>query len=235
MLFGCLPVNAAVLPVFTSKCVGPPVNFPLPAHPIVLFGDSITEGYGATGRCLPLYVRSILPESAHLLHTGDTTYPADLARLIHTSVLNYGVAKENTSDGVPRLKLLLRTIHPKTVVILEGTNDLWGNRSQADITGNLSLMARSVQDAGARPIILTVLPIDRPVFADAASKARSLDIAIRSMARQQGLTLVDTAAQFSAHKPISQLFRHADGREDGVHPNDAGYRVLAETVSAAIR
>jgi hypothetical protein len=97
-------VHAAIsLPVFTSKCVGQPVSYPIPRHPIITFGDSITEGYGATNKCLPRELRAILPESAHRVYTGDTSYPGDLARLEHRMVLNYGVGGELTSDGLPRL------------------------------------------------------------------------------------------------------------------------------------
>jgi hypothetical protein len=46
-------VAASSLPVFLSKCVGKPAPYPVPSHPIITFGDSITEGYGATNRCLP--------------------------------------------------------------------------------------------------------------------------------------------------------------------------------------
>jgi lysophospholipase L1-like esterase len=214
--------------------VGKPVSYPLPAHPVVLFGDSITEGYGATDRCLPLYVRSILPESKYVLHSGDTSYPGDLARLLHASVLNYGVGKELTSDGLPRLRSLVRTVHPSTVVILEGINDLWGNGSVADITGNLSRMARAVKASGGRPLLLTVLPVDRPVFPDARSKVSALNSAIRTMAKRQGVTLVDVASQFQSQHPLATLFRHSNGREDGVHPNDSGYWLSAKSVELGL-
>jgi lysophospholipase L1-like esterase len=194
---------------------------------------SVTQGYGGTYRCLPLYVRSILAESAHRVYTGDTSY-ADLARIEHKAILNYGVTKETTSDGLPRLRTLVHLLHPSTVVILEGLNDLWGGRSAADIVGNLSEMARSVKASGARPVILTVLPVDRPVFPDAASKVQALDAAIRVMAKHQGVQLGDAAAGFRSHHPLSALFRHTDGREDGVHPNDAGYRLLAQLAAAGL-
>jgi hypothetical protein len=38
----------------------------------------------------------------------------------------------------------------------------------------------------------------------------------------QDIQIVDAAAQFRSNRPLAALFRHADGREDGVHPNDAG-------------
>jgi hypothetical protein len=32
---------------------------------------------------------------------------------------------------------------------------------------------------------------------------------------------------FLAHKPFAEFIRHGDGRDDGLHENDIGYRVLA--------
>jgi lysophospholipase L1-like esterase len=49
------------------------------------------------------------------------------------------------------------------------------------------------------------------------------------------LTVVDSAATFAAHKPLSAFFRHGDGREDGLHPNDTGYRVLAVLVYQSLQ
>jgi lysophospholipase L1-like esterase len=113
--------------------------------------------------CLPRELQAILTESAHRFYTGDTSYPGDLARLLHTSVLNYGVGGELASDGLPRLRALVRRLHPSTTVILEDINDLWGGTSATDIVGNLSQMAQAAKASGARPVLLTVLPVDRPV------------------------------------------------------------------------
>lgn len=158
----------------------------------------------------------------------------DLTRLLHTSVLNYGVGGELTSDGLPRIRQVVRLVHPSTVIILEGINDLWGGRSASDIAGNLFEMAKSCQASGARLIILTVLPVDRPVFPDAQSKVQALDAAIRAIAHRQGVAVIDPSARFHSHHPLSSLFRHVDGREDGVHPNDTGYRLLAALVYQAL-
>jgi hypothetical protein len=89
--------NAAIassLPVFTLKCVGYPVPYLTPRHPVIIFGDSITEGYGATNTRLPREFRTALPESAHRVYTSDTSYSGDLARMDHRMVLNYRVGGE---------------------------------------------------------------------------------------------------------------------------------------------
>jgi lysophospholipase L1-like esterase len=192
------------------------------------------KGYGGAYRSLPLYAPPYPARSARRIYTGDASYTRDLARIEHPAILNYGVAKEQTSDGLPWLVALVRSVHPSTVVILEGINDLWGGRSASDIAGNLSRVAKSCRAFGALPIILTVLPVDRPVFLGAASKVRALDAAIRVMAKQQDVQIVAAAARFRSRHPLSMLFRHSDGREDGVHPNDAGYRLLAKLAARGL-
>jgi hypothetical protein len=49
--------------------------------------------------------------------------------------------------------------------------------------GNLSQMADYVRASGARPIILTVLPVDRKVFPGAQSKVTALNNAIKATAK----------------------------------------------------
>jgi hypothetical protein len=83
--------SASSMSVFTSRSAGQPVPYPIPRHPIITFGDSITEGYGATNKRLPRELRAILPESAQRVYTGDISYHGDLARLGHRRVLNDGV------------------------------------------------------------------------------------------------------------------------------------------------
>jgi len=118
---------------------------------------------------------------------------------------------------------------------LERVNDHWGGRGVTDIVGNLSQMVHSVQAADARPLLLTVLPVDRPVFAGAQTRVQAIDAAIRAMAKHHGVTVVDAASVFQRHRPLSALLRPADGRDDGVHPNDAGYQLLAQMVALALQ
>jgi lysophospholipase L1-like esterase len=200
----------------------------------VVFGDSITEGYGATNKCLPRELRTILPESAHLVHTGDTSYPGDLARLMHQPVLNYGVGGETTIGGLPRLRRLLHAVHPSTVVLLEGWNDLNGGQKPSAVADRLLRMATVVRQSAARPILLTVLPNDGLRWRSLVTRIGTLNAMLHRQANAAHITLIDGAGVYAAHKPLSDLFRHGDGREDGLHPNDTGYRILAVLVQQAL-
>jgi lysophospholipase L1-like esterase len=214
--------------------MGKPVPYPIPRHPIVTFGDSITEGYGATNKCLPRELRTILPEATHLVHTGDTSYPGNLAHLMNQPVLNYGVGGETTRDGVPRLQRLLHAVHPSTVVLLEGWNDLNNGQKPSAVASRLLRMATLIRQSGGQPVLLTVLPNDGPRWASLARRITSLNTMLRRKGKAAQLNIIDSAATFAAHKPLTAFFRHGDGREDGLHPNDTGYRILAVLVYQAL-
>jgi lysophospholipase L1-like esterase len=228
------PHRGVALPVFTSRCVEKLVPYPIPRHPIVTFGDSITEGYGATNKYLPRELRTILPGPLHLVHTGDTSYPGDLARLLRQPVLNYGVGGETTRDGLPRLQRLLHAVHPSTVVLLEGWNDLNAEQKPSAVTDQLLRMATLIRQSGARPILLTVLPNEGPRWRSLAVPPTSFNALLRRQANAARITLIDSHGEFAAHRPLSAFFRHSDGREDGLHPNDTGYRVLTVLVYQAL-
>ena len=223
----------------TGGSARPPFASTCPAHtdsadgssaPVVTFGDSITQGYGATSNCMPPEVQLLLPTSRHLVHSRDTSYPGDLARLIHRPVLNYGADDETTTDGLSRLRRLLRAIHPSSVVLLEGTSDLLAGQRPLSVAYRVLRMATLIRQASARPILLTVLPPDGPRWASLAGHIEVLNGLLRAGARADHVTVVDSAATFAARKPLAAFYRQRDGREDGIHPNDAGYRVLAVLV-----
>ncbi len=227
----------------TDGNAGSPFASNCPAHagaagvrprPVVTFGDSITEGYGATGNCVPPAVQTILPTSLHLVYSRDTSYPGDLARLIRRPVLNYGADDETTTEGLGRLRRLLRAVHPSSVVLLEGTSDLTAGQRPLSVAYRLLQMATTIRQAGARPILLTVLPPDGPHWTLLARQVEALNGLLRAGAKADHVTVVDSAATFAAHKPLAAFYRHHDGREDGIHPNDTGYRGLAVLVYQVI-
>jgi len=104
-------------------CNEPLLSRSIPSHPIVAFGDSITWGYLATHNCMPVDDPRVLPLIDHLPRPHDTSYPAELSRLLGRPVLNFGLNGERTDAGLKRFRKMLTAVHPSTVVILEGVND----------------------------------------------------------------------------------------------------------------
>jgi lysophospholipase L1-like esterase len=174
------------------------------------FGDSITEGVERIGG------RSgVTPNS----------YPAVLEGLLHrldpaAQVLNRGVGGETTFEGAARVRGVLTSDHPGFILILEGTNNLGD-----PLVSDLRAMVRQAKANKTVPLVATI----PPQFESNADKNRLIQAAnggIVAMAAQEGIPLVDL---YSALQDRS-LFS-----DDGLHPNDAGYQVMAQTWFSAIR
>lgn len=198
---------------------------------IVAFGDSITWGAYASVDAVPAYL-SVTPVAAHVVGRWDTSYPGDLARMLHTSVCNYGIPGEMAQQGRPRFRQLLRAYRPRLVVLLEGVNDLPAWRTDTDIIGDLAAMRR---DAGRRKVRLLVATLTPTYYRTndphhyLNARVATLSAAIRVWARREHQSLADINRAFSRDRRGWRLFA------DGLHPNDAGYSLLARTVAEAIR
>lgn len=60
--------------------------------------------------------------------------------------------------------------------------------------------------------------------------ARSLSIAYRQAAQENGALLADVGQRFYMLSDVQNLYA-----ADGVHPNEAGSRIAAETIAATIQ
>jgi lysophospholipase L1-like esterase len=212
-----LPAISRVFIAFTllllaSSCSsgpsGPSIDFT--DKVIVAFGNSITKGVGDRR----------YPSSA-------SGYPFRLEELLKISfpsaiVVNRGVAGEKTSEGVRRLPSVLLRDAPDYVLILEGVNDIPLN-SLESIVRNLDTMVRQVKDSGAIPLIASLTPTTGSRdFKNAGIDG--LNPMIQSLAAGEGIVFVDLNAAFLATEDFTMLLV-----DDGLHPNSAGYQLMAET------
>lgn len=175
---------------------------------VVYIGDSITESWAT-------YFPALFPGKPYIPRgiSGQTT-PQILVRF---------------RQDVVRLK-------PKVVVILAGTNDIAGNTGPSSlemIQDNLASMAEIARANGIRVVLSSVLPAyDYPWKRglEPAPKIAALNSWIRSYADATGAVYVDyhTAMADARGGLRAELTR------DGVHPNAAGYRVMAPLAEAAI-
>jgi len=133
----------------------------------------------------------------------------------------------------------------KAVVILAGTNDIAGNTgpmTDEQIEGNLASMADLARANGIRVVFSSILPVSeyhvRPGDTSPPQTTR------RPMARIKALNawMKDYAAAnghvyldyFSAMTDAAGLLR-SELSEDDLHPNAAGYAIMAPLAEAAIR
>jgi lysophospholipase L1-like esterase len=194
---------------------------PTPLNPSLDFGQNNPSIYSAFGDSLTEGVERIGGRAV----VTPNSYPVVLMGLLHgidpaAQVANRGVGGETTSLGASRISGVLASDHPGFILILEGTNSLGES-----IVSDLRTMVRRAKANKTVPLVATI----PPQFASNEDKNRLIQATnggIVAMAAQEGVPLVDL---FTALQDRS-LFS-----EDGVHPNDSGYQVMAQTWFSAIR
>jgi lysophospholipase L1-like esterase len=156
-----------------------------------------------------------------------------------------GISGQTTPQMLIRFRPDVIALKPKAVVILAGTNDIAGNTgpmTDEQIAGNLASMAELARANGIRVIFSSILPVSeyhvRPGDTAPPQTTR------RPMARITALNawMKDYAAA-NGHVHLDYVAAMADAKgllraelsEDDLHPNAAGYAVMAPLAEAAIQ
>lgn len=196
---------------------------------ILAFGDSITTGT----------VSAVNPNAPppYLLRDIAESYPAVLRELLAiryapqtVTMINAGKGGEKAVDGVGRAGGAIDANRPQVALFLTGFNDL-STGGEAAIPAAIAAVNAMVKDArfrGARVFVGTLTP---PPFGVNRGIANSTIVQfneeLRAMARGENAVLVDV---YGALAGDSNRYISADGR----HPNEAGYRKIADAFFAAI-
>jgi acyl-CoA thioesterase I len=181
---------------------------PVDARPaIVCFGDSLTAGYGLEpGHSYPDRLQEILDQNGHKFR-----------------VVNLGVSGDTSSGGLERVPLVLE-LKPYLVVLELGANDGLRGLPVASTKANLEEMVVAFQKAGAR-VLLAGITLPRNYGPD---YIKDFDSMFSGLARRQKLGYLPFLLQDVATNP--QLMQ-----PDGLHPNDAGTRRVAQNVWATLK
>jgi lysophospholipase L1-like esterase len=147
-----------------------------------------------------------------------------------------GISGQTTPQMLVRFHQDVVALAPKVVVILAGTNDIAGNTGPSTlemIEDNLMAMTEIAKQHGIRVVLSSVLPAyDYPwkPGLEPAPKIIALNAWMRRYAGETGETYLDyhsVMADARGGLPSSTS-------RDGVHPNEAGYRIMAPLAEAAI-
>jgi acyl-CoA thioesterase-1 len=177
------------------------------------FGDSITSGFGdPKGIGYPGRLEGLLSASSNMPVT----------------VINDGLFGETTGEGLTRIGGVLQS-GVNAVLLMEGTNDVSAKVSVDTIVQNLDLMADQAEAVGIQAVHATVIPRLPSADTDATNLVTStLAGAIRDLAWSKSRTLVDPFEVFFYLTP-NALSQDYQGGGDRLHPNAAGYDLLART------
>ncbi len=147
-----------------------------------------------------------------------------------------GISGQTTPQLLVRFHQDVVALKPAVVVILAGTNDIAGNTgpsTQAMIEDNLSAMTEIAKSHRIRVVLASVLPVyDYPwkPGLDPSPKIIALNAWMKRYAASIGATYLDYHSAMADAR--GGLPPELSG--DGVHPNEAGYRVMAPLAEKAI-
>ncbi len=232
-----LAVLLIAIATFITACgdSAPPTT-PTPAPRLsrtrfMAFGDSFTAGEVTA----PV-------TSAHtigkLIVVPSASYPSVLQSRLHTtyfdqvstiSVANAGEPSERILDGLQRFPGAYDSLLPEAVVIMEGVNGL--PQVGPDIsTGVMRLMVQHAKAGGSRVFVGSMIPQvpGRPRANTPVAELLAYNTTLQLMSQQEGIVFVDLYNQMLAD--AATLIG-----SDGLHPNEAGYRRIAELFFNAIR
>jgi lysophospholipase L1-like esterase len=147
-----------------------------------------------------------------------------------------GIGGQTTPQMLVRFRQDVIALKPAVVVILAGTNDIAGNTGPSTlemIEDNLMSMTELAQANGIRVVLSSVLPVYdypwRPGL-EPAPKIVALNAWMKAYAARVGAVYLDYHTAMADER--GGLRRELG--DDGVHPNEAGYRVMAPLAEQAI-
>jgi acyl-CoA thioesterase-1 len=148
-----------------------------------------------------------------------------------------GISGQTTPQMLVRFRQDVIDLKPRVVVILAGINDIAGNTgpaSQQMIADNFKSMTEIAKANGIAVVLSSVLPAyDFPWRRGIgpAPKVVALNAWIKCYAAQTGAVYLDYYSKMvDARGGLSP-----EMASDGVHPTEAGYRIMAPLAEAAIQ
>ena len=154
--------------------------------------------------------------------------------------INRGISGQTTPQMLVRFRQDVIDLRPQVVVILAGTNDIAGNTgpmSNEDIEANLASLEELARTHGIRVVFSSILPVHNytPQGAEFSSQrpaARILELNtwIKDYCAKNGIVYLDYFGDMLDEKGMLKR----DLADDGLHPNDAGYKIMVPLAEAAI-
>jgi lysophospholipase L1-like esterase len=155
--------------------------------------------------------------------------------------VNRGIGGQTTPQMLVRFRQDVIDLHPKVVVILAGTNDIAGNTGpmrNEDIEANYASFAELARANGIRVVYSSILPVhnyterSKDFFAQ-RSQARILALNdwLRDYCSKNDIIYLD---YFSALVDDKGMLKK-DLADDGLHPNTAGFKIMAPLADSAIQ
>lgn len=150
--------------------------------------------------------------------------------------IDRGISGQTTSQMLLRFPSDVLALRPRVVHIMAGTNDVAGNTGPVTndtIVANIAAMVTLAKADGVHVVLAAIPPAGKFSWqpqAQPAPRIAELNARLRALAAREGATFVDYGTALAmpdgAMKDEYSL--------DGVHPNAAGYAVIAPLAKKAV-
>jgi acyl-CoA thioesterase I len=203
---------------FLAKYRDANASLPAPArgeNRVVFMGDSITEGWGMK---------------------ATATSPARGEFFPGKPYVNRGISGQTSPQMLVRFRQDVIDLKPSVVVILTGTNDVaenTGKMTAQETLGNIVSMVELARASKVRTVLCSVLPASDFSWhtgLQPAPKIKALNALIKEYAAKSNLVYVD----YYTPMVNSEGGLKSELSPDGVHPNAAGYTIMAPLAEAGI-
>lgn len=141
--------------------------------------------------------------------TEGNDFVSLLSSRIGLPIINAGISGNTTADGVARLKTDVLDQNPRTVIVVLGGNDFLRRVPKSETLKNIRTIVEQIKSTGARVVLIGTsrLVYDR----DYEDIAKEFDVI------------------FVPHV-MDRILNDKKLMSDAIHPNDAGYKIFADTV-----
>ena len=175
---------------------------------LIFLGDSITEGYGVSkSSAFPSLVEAALKAKGYKT----------------LQVVNAGISGSTSASALGRLKWLLKgPQQPTLLVIALGANDGLRGLSPSEMQQHLTDSVRYAKEHGVTTIVLAGMQMPTNYGKDYRAAFAAV---FPTVAKAESVPLMPfLLAGVAADPKLNQA--------DGIHPNEAGHQVLAQSMLA---
>lgn len=145
-------------------------------------------------------------------------YPSLLSRLIAAPVVNAGHRGDTTAAALNRLARDVLDKNPRLVIVLLGGNDFLRQVPIGDTRKNMETIVQGIQERGAM-VVITGMKLG--LFTD------EYGAMMENIAEKFGALLVPQVTK--------GIFTDSKLKSDPIHPNGAGYRLIAERIAERVK
>ena len=148
----------------------------------------------------------------------EEDYPSILAQHLQQPVINVGRRGDTAAQGLSRLERDVLKRNPRLVIVLFGGNDFLRRVPLSKTSRELEVIVKKIQQQGAM-VILVGLKLG--LFTDEYGPI------YKKIAKKYGALYIP--------RVLKGILSDPKLKSDSIHPNSAGYRLMAERISKQVR